>query len=65
MVKCAVKRCHSYYTLGAESDHDQQYQKSHQVLLKNEVERLGRLFFNKVDELPYIVLRYERSINSQ
>ena len=55
MVKCAVKGCLIYYPLGAERDHDQQYQESHQVLLKNEVERLGRLLFNKVGELPYVV----------
>ena len=57
MIKCAVKGCHSYYALGAESEHDQQYQESHQVLLKNEVERLRHALFNKVDELPYVVYK--------
>ena len=48
MVKCAVKGCHNYYALGAESDHNTNYQESHQVLLKNEVERLRGVLFNKV-----------------
>lgn len=47
-MKCAVKGCHNYYALGAESDHNRKYQESHQVLLKNEVERLRGVLFNKV-----------------
>ena len=55
MLKCSVKGCHSFYALGAEAVHDQLYQESHQVLLKNEVERLKGALFNKVDELNSVV----------
>ena len=48
MVKCAVKGYHNYHALGAESDHDRNYQESHQVLLKNEVEKLRGVLFNKL-----------------
>ena len=39
-----------YYALGAEKVHDLEYQESHQALLKNEVERLKSVLFNKVDK---------------
>ena len=67
MVKCAVKGCHSYYALGTESVHDRQYQESHQVLLKNEVESLRRVLFNKVNKLPCVVFKIDvrdKSIHS-
>ena len=35
MLKCSVKGCQSFYALGAEAVHDQLYQETHQVLLKN------------------------------
>lgn len=50
VVKCTVKGCNNYYALGAEKIHDLEYQESHQALLKNEVERLRSVLFNKADE---------------
>ena len=38
VVKCIVKGCHNFYALEEEADHNKQYQESHQVLLKQEVE---------------------------
>ncbi|XP_074628907.1 TNF receptor-associated factor 5-like isoform X3 [Acropora palmata] len=49
-VKCTVKGWNNYYALGAEKVHDLEYQESHQALLKNEVERLKSVLFNKADE---------------
>ena len=54
LVKCAVTGCNNYHSLGGESNHDKQYQESHQVLLKNEVQSLKFALFNKVRKSPLI-----------
>lgn len=48
--KMCSQGCHNFETVGAENEHDRQYQESHHVLLKNEGERLRGLF-NKVCDL--------------
>nr|XP_058971973.1 RING finger protein 151-like [Pocillopora verrucosa] len=50
VVKCTVKGCHNFYALEEEAEHDKQYQESHQVLLKQEVERLRGIIFDQADE---------------
>ena len=51
VVKCDVKGCNNYYVLGGKYHHDRQYQESHQVMLKNEVERLKGKIFHKVPDV--------------
>ena len=55
VVKCDVKGCNNYYALGGKYNHDRQYQESHQVRLKNEVEKLKDKIFNKVHDLRLAV----------
>ena len=51
VVKCTVKGCHNFYALEEEAEHDKQYQESHQVLLKQEVERLRGIIFDQVGDV--------------
>ena len=57
VVKCTVKGCHNFYALEEEAEHDKQYQESHQVLLKQEVERLRGIIFDQVGDVRPIVKR--------
>ena len=52
MVKCKVKGCHNFHALEEEGE-----QESHQVLLKQEVERLRGIIFEQVGDVRPIVKR--------
>lgn len=64
MIKCSVAGCNNYYQLGLEIVHNEQYQESHQALLKSQVERLQRAIYDKVCEVPNwpTVTKYEFNI---
>ena len=51
VLQCDVKGCNNFYPIGGKSHHDRQYQESHQVMLKNEVEKLKGKIFSKVRDL--------------
>ena len=55
IVKCDVKGCNNYYALGGKYEHDRQYQECHQVMLKNEVEKLKSKIFSKVRDLSLAI----------
>lgn len=52
MIKCSVAGCNNYYQLGMEIVHNEQYQESHQALLKSQVESLQCAIYDKVCEVP-------------